>query len=151
MVGRRGEQATQLCSSLSERYDEGIPSINRFFLTLFAEISCLFDEIYLDNPPTALELFRAAERIQPVWRRIGKILGPEPFQFYQLHAFEEKRNDQDRALDMLDAWANKFGKRATRRHFITAMKNVGCSTETIASIFSVSFFFLFFIYSCYWF
>ncbi|XP_065839615.1 death-associated protein kinase 1-like [Oscarella lobularis] len=119
---RRCEQATQLCSSLSERNDE--------------EISCLFDEIYLDNPPTALEQFRAAERIQPVWRRIGKILGPEPFQFYQLHAFEEKRNDQDRALDMLDAWANKFGKRATRRHFITAMKNVGCSTETIASIFS---------------
>ncbi|XP_065831509.1 uncharacterized protein [Oscarella lobularis] len=95
------------------------------------EISCLFDE----DPMTALERFQAAKRIQPVWNRVGRVLGPEPFEDFEMHAFGEKRNDHDRALDMLDAWANKFGRGATRRQFIAAARDVGYS-NAVASIFS---------------
>ena len=89
---------------------------------------------------TEPEILRAAERIQPVWKLVGRSLGPEPFQRFQLHAFGEKQNDHERALDMLDAWANKFGIRATRRHFIASMKGVGYLKE-VASIFSGKFLF----------
>ncbi|XP_065830423.1 uncharacterized protein [Oscarella lobularis] len=118
---RRVEQATGPLSALSTSDDE--------------EISSLFDEDYLDEPLTGREIFRAAERIQPVWNLVGRVLGPEPFQRFQLHAFGEKKNDHERALDMLDAWANQFGRRATRRHFIASMRDVGYLKE-VASIFS---------------
>ena len=89
---------------------------------------------------TALERFQAAKRIQPVWNRVGRVLGPEPFEDFEMHAFGEKRNDHDRALDMLDAWANKFGRGATRRQFIAAARDVGYS-NAVASIFSGKFLF----------
>ena len=89
---------------------------------------------------TGREIFRAAERIQPVWNLVGRVLEPEPFQHFQLHAFGEKKNDHERALDMLDAWANTFGRRATRRHFIASMRDVGYLKE-VASIFSGKFLF----------
>ena len=86
---------------------------------------------------TLTERFRAAQRIQPKWRSIGRILGPEPFEPFEIHAFGEKRNDKDAALEMLDAWTDKFGGRATRRHFVDAVKDpdVGYS-NTVAAIFS---------------
>ena len=92
---------------------------------------------------TSMERFRAAQRIQPKWRSIGRILGPEPFESFEIHAFGEKRNDKDAALEMLDAWANKFGGRATRRHFVDAVKDpdVGYS-NIVAVIFSGKFLFV---------
>ncbi|XP_065835188.1 death-associated protein kinase 1-like isoform X2 [Oscarella lobularis] len=84
---------------------------------------------YLDASPNSDEKFKVAERIQSVWNRIGRILGPEPFKHYQLHAFGEKRTDLDRAFAMLDAWASEFGRSATRRQLIKAMKRVGCLAD----------------------
>ncbi|XP_065835690.1 uncharacterized protein [Oscarella lobularis] len=101
------------------------------------DVAFVFDNEFLDTPMTSQERLRAALRIQPNWSIIGRILGPKPFEHFEMHAFEEKRNNRDRALDMLDAWANKFGARATRRHFINAVKDpdVGYSDE-VANIFS---------------
>ena len=103
----------------------------------FLDVAFVFDNEFLDTPMTSQERLRAALRIQPNWSIIGRILGPKPFEHFEMHAFEEKRNNRDRALDMLDAWANKFGTRATRRHFINAVKDpdVGYSDE-VANIFS---------------
>ncbi|XP_065835879.1 uncharacterized protein [Oscarella lobularis] len=92
---------------------------------------------YLDGPVTSHERFEAAERIQPIWKQIGRVLGPEPFKHYELHAFGEKANDRERALEMLEAWAMKFGRRATRGQLIDAMMRFDYSTE-VAEIFSVS-------------
>ena len=108
-----------------------------FISALFLDVAFSFDDEFLNTPMTSQERLRAAQRIQPKWSIIGRILGPEPFEHFEMHAFEEKRTDHDRALDMLDAWADKFGTRATRRHFINAVKDpdVGYSNE-VATIFS---------------
>ena len=107
------------------------------FYLLSLDVISLFGDKFLDTPMTLHERFRAAQRIQPKWSSIGRILEPEPFEHFEIHAFGEKRSDNDRALEMLDAWANKFGARATRRHFINAMKDpdVGYSNE-VAPIFA---------------
>ena len=90
---------------------------------------------YLDAPVTSCERFEAAERIQPIWKQIGRVLGPQPFEHYHIHAFGEKANDRERALEMLEAWAKKFGRRATRGQLIDAMMRFDYSTE-VAEIFS---------------
>ena len=90
---------------------------------------------YLDAPVTSRERFEAAERIQPIWEQIGRVLGPEPFKHYELHAFGERRNDRERALEMLEAWAMKFGNGATREQLIDAMMRFNYSTE-VTEIFS---------------
>ena len=104
----------------------------------------LFNDEFLDKPMTPQERFRAAQQIQSKWSNIGRILGPEPFEPFEIYAFGERRSDNDGALQMLDAWANKFDTRATRRHFINAIKNpeIGCSTE-VAAIFSGKLFVVF--------
>ena len=87
------------------------------------------------------ERFRAAQRIRAKWRNVGRILEPEPFEHNEIYAFGEKGNDSDRAaVEMLEAWANKFGKKATRRHFINATNDpdVGYSNE-VPEIFSGKF------------
>ena len=97
---------------------------------------------------TGPEILRAAERIQPVWKLVGRSLGPESFQRFQLHSFGETQNDHERALDMLDALANKFGRRATPSHFISSMKDVGyLKKKEVASIFSGKY--LFFCFNFY--
>ena len=106
----------------------------------FLDVLSLLDDEFLDKPMTSKERVKAAERIQPKWRIFGRILRPEPFADFEIYAFEEKRTERDRALDMLDAWAKRFGKRATRRHFIYALEDttIGYSDE-VAAIFSGSF------------
>ena len=92
---------------------------------------------------TPQERFRAAKRIQAEWRSIARILKPEPFRLHDIHAFGEKGNDSERAVEMLEAWASKFGNKATRRHFINAVNDpdVGYS-NVVADIFSGKFLFV---------
>ena len=111
-----------------------------FISAPFLDVAFSFDDEFLDKPMTLRERFRAAQRTQPKWRSIGRILGPEPFEHFEIHAFGEQRNDVDRAVEMLDAWADKFGMRATRRHFINAVTDpdIGYSNE-VPAIFSGKF------------
>ena len=99
-----------------------------------------FGDEFLDTPMTAREKVRAAQRIQAKWRIVAKILEPEPFKHYEIHAFGEKGNDSERAIEMLEAWESKFGNRAIRRHFINAVNDpdVGYSNE-VPEIFSGKF------------
>ena len=81
---------------------------------------------------TSLERFRAAQRIRAKWRNVGRILEPKPsFTHDEIHAFGKQHSDSEPAVEMLEAWASKFGNRATRRHFISAMNDpdVGYSNE----------------------
>ena len=89
---------------------------------------------------TSIERFRAAKRIQADWRSIARLLKPEPFRRHEIHAFGEQHNDSERALEMLEAWTDKFGNRATRRHFINAVNDpdVGYS-NIVPDIFSGKF------------
>ena len=123
-----------------EREGEGVYFLLIHVYLLSLDVTSLFGDEFLDTPMISLERCRAAQRIQPKWRSIGRILGPKPFEHFEIHAFGEQRNDIDRALEMLDAWANKFGSKATRRHFINALKDpdVGYSYE-VAAIFSGKF------------
>ncbi|XP_065835304.1 death-associated protein kinase 1-like isoform X2 [Oscarella lobularis] len=98
------------------------------------EHACLFDDEYLDTPVTSRERFEASRRIQSIWKQIGRVLEPEPYKHYDLHTFGDKRSDMEAALEMLDAWADNFGARATRRRLIDAMKYLGYSAE-VAEIF----------------
>eukprot|EP00118_Oscarella_pearsei_P008581 m.45158 g.45158 ORF g.45158 m.45158 type:complete len:225 (+) comp33568_c1_seq2:59-733(+) len=76
------------------------------------------------------EIIEVAKRIQHIWKLIAKQLGPEPkFESYELHAFEEERNDRNRAQAMLEAWQEKHSKRATRREVILAMKKEKLITQ----------------------
>ena len=80
---------------------------------------------------TSLERFRAAQRIQAKWRSIATLLEMKAFRHNEIH------DDSERALEMLEAWANKFGDKATRRRFITALKDAGVGySNEIAEIFS---------------
>ena len=83
---------------------------------------------------TSIERFRAAQRIQ------ARILKPEPFEHNKIQSLGEQCNDSERAVEMLETWANKFGVRATRRHFIDAVKDpdVGYS-NVVPDIFSGKF------------
>ncbi|XP_065835673.1 uncharacterized protein [Oscarella lobularis] len=79
-------------------------------------------ELYFDMPVTKDEIIEAAKRIPAEWRRIGRILGPEPtFREYHLDECETERELRDRAQKMLNKWTEKHGVRATRRHLIEAM------------------------------
>ena len=97
----------------------------------FLDATSSFKDEFFDTPMTPQERSRAAQCIQPKWHNIGRILGPEPFEPFEIYAFGEKRSDIDGALQMLDSWVNKFGARATRRHFINAVKDpdVGYSNK----------------------
>ena len=67
-----------------------------------------------------------ANKIRAKWRRVGEVLGPDPkFEDDELDGFGEKENNRDRAQAMLDAWAQKHYKRATRRMLILALKKEG--------------------------
>ncbi|XP_065831298.1 uncharacterized protein [Oscarella lobularis] len=84
---------------------------------------------FLDEMVTKDERRDVARRMKANWRRVGDILGPNPmFQSYDLNSFEEKRNNQDRAQAMLDAWSQKHLKKATRRVLIRALKEEGYGT-----------------------
>ena len=98
---------------------------------MFIDVTSSFSDEFLDTPMTSLERFRAAQRIRAKWRNVGRILEPKPFTHNEIHAFGEQRNDSERAVEMLEAWASKFGNKATRRHFINAMNDpdVGYSNE----------------------
>ncbi|XP_065827250.1 uncharacterized protein [Oscarella lobularis] len=64
-----------------------------------------------------------AQRIRANWRSVGEVLGPDPtFEDHELDGFGEKESKRDRAQAMLDAWARKHHKRATRRMLILALK-----------------------------
>ncbi|XP_065835186.1 death-associated protein kinase 1-like isoform X2 [Oscarella lobularis] len=77
---------------------------------------------YLDVPVTLEDRIDAAKRIPAEWRRIGRILEPEPkFREYDLDVFEQEHDLRDRAQKMLDKWAEKHGSRATRKRLIDAM------------------------------
>ena len=73
-------------------------------------------------PVTSEERRQTARRIPAEWRRIGRILGPEPkLREYDLEECELICEPRDRALVMLNEWAKKHGNKATRRHLIDAM------------------------------
>ena len=73
-------------------------------------------------PVTLEDRIDAAKRIPAEWRRIGRILEPEPkFREYDLDVFEQEHDLRDRAQKMLDKWAEKHGSRATRKRLIDAM------------------------------
>ena len=94
------------------------------------------ENIDLDKEVTRDEIREAAKRIRSYWRRVGEILGPKPlFESHNLDGFEEKKDDRDRAQAMLDAWANKHHKKATRRCLIRAMKEEDHAADA-AKIFS---------------
>ena len=98
---------------------------------------CLFDSflsvVYmlpsgssLDDVVSDDERIDVAKEIRAKWRHVGEALGPDPkFRANDLDGFEEKKNNRDRAQAMLDAWAQKHHKRATRRQLILALKKEG--------------------------
>ena len=78
---------------------------------------------FIDEMVTKDELWDVAKEIRAKWRHVGEALGPDPkFRASDLDGFEEKKNNRDRAQAMLDAWAQKHHKRATRRVLIFALK-----------------------------
>ena len=80
----------------------------------------------LDDVVSAEEGMAVASEIRANWRHVGKALGPDPkFKSGDLDGFGEKENNRDRAQAMLDAWAQKHHKKATRRQLILALKKEG--------------------------
>ena len=93
---------------------------------------------YLDVKVTPKERIEVAIRIPVEWRRIGRILGPEPtFKEYDLDACEQGRQGRDCAQEMLNKWAVKYDKEATRRHLIDAMIKEGLK-ERASEVFEMS-------------
>lgn len=90
---------------------------------------------YLDRAVTRIERIKAAKRIRSYWRRVGRILGPKPFEEHELNVFEEKKKKSDQAQAMLHAWAKKYRKKATRRCLIEAMVKEG-ALAAAAEVFS---------------
>ena len=85
---------------------------------------------YLNEAVSRDEIREAAKRIQSYWRRVGEILGPKPlFESYDLDGYEEKKDGRDQAHAMLDAWAQKKDKKATRRYLIEAMDKEGHAVD----------------------
>ncbi|XP_065845380.1 uncharacterized protein [Oscarella lobularis] len=81
---------------------------------------------YLNEIVSKVERRAVAQRIRAKWRRVGQVLGPDPtFEDHELDGFEEKRDNRDRAQAMLDAWAEKHHKKATRTMLIIALKEEG--------------------------
>ena len=84
---------------------------------------------WLDEVTSPDERFSVAKEIgrKSKWRHVGETLGPDPkFTAGELNVFEEeKNNSRDRAQTMLDAWAEKKDKKATRRMLILALKEEG--------------------------
>ena len=69
------------------------------------------------------ELRSVAKRIGRYWRHVGETLGPEPkFTPIELDDFETKGSNRDQAQAMLNTWAEKHHKNATRRMLILALK-----------------------------
>ena len=80
----------------------------------------------LDDVVSAEERRAVAKEIRANWRHIGEALGPDPkFRASDLDGFEEKGNNRDRAQAMLDAWAERHHKGATRKMLILALKEEG--------------------------
>ena len=80
----------------------------------------------LDDVVSAEERIAVAREIGAKWRRVGQALGPDPkFRVSDLDSFGEKENNRDRAQAMLDDWAEKHHKRATRKMLILALKKEG--------------------------
>ena len=80
----------------------------------------------LDDVVSAEERMAVAREIRANWRHVGEVLGPDPkFRASDLDGFGEKENNRDRGQAMLDAWAERHHKRATRKMLILALKKEG--------------------------
>ena len=78
---------------------------------------------WLDEVVPPEERLSVAKNIGRYWRHVGEALGPEPkFEPTELDDFEEKDSNRDRARAMLNRWAQKKHKKATRRMLILALK-----------------------------
>ena len=78
---------------------------------------------YLDGKASPDELRSVAKQIGRYWRHVGGALGPDPkFGPTELDSFEDKGSDRNSALTMLNTWAQKKHKKATRRMLILALK-----------------------------
>ena len=92
----------------------------------------------LDVKVTPMERIEVARRIPAEWRRIGRILGPEPtFKEYDLDECEQGRQGRDCAQEMLRKWAEKYDNEATRRHLIDAMIKEGLKARA-SEVFQMS-------------
>ena len=76
----------------------------------------------LDRVTSKDERIALAKKIRAKWRHVGEALGLEDD---ELDGFAEKKDDRDRAQAMLDAWAQKKHKNATRKMLILALKKEG--------------------------
>ena len=78
---------------------------------------------FLDDVVSADERSAVAREIRANWRHVGEALGSDQkFKAGDLDGFGEKENNRDCAQAMLDAWAQKHHKKATRRILILALK-----------------------------
>ena len=78
---------------------------------------------WLDEVASPDELHDVAKSIGRHWRHVGGALGPDPkFEPTELDSFEAKSSDRNRAQEMLNTWAQKHHKNATRRMLILALK-----------------------------
>ena len=77
----------------------------------------------LDEVVSSEEQLSVARKIGGKWRHVGEVLGPDPkFTPNELEDFAERGGNRDRALAMLNTWAEKYHKNATRRMLILALK-----------------------------
>ena len=77
----------------------------------------------LNEVVSSEERLSVARKIGGKWRHVGEVLGPDPkFTPNELDDFEEKDSNRDRAQAMLNRWAQKKHKKATRRMLILALK-----------------------------
>ena len=86
----------------------------------------------LDRVTSKDERIDVAKKIRANWRHVGKALGLEDD---ELDGFKEESNNRDRAQAMLDAWAQKKHKNATRKMLILALKKEGYG-KVISDVFN---------------
>ena len=80
-------------------------------------------EDQLDNVVSPDEQSDVARGIGRGWRHVGAALGPDPkFTPIELDSFEDRDSDRNSALKMLNTWAEKHHKNATRRMLILALR-----------------------------
>ena len=78
---------------------------------------------WLEEVVSPEERLSVAKRIGHHWQHVGETLGPDPkFTTIDLDDFKAKGSDRDRAQTMLNTWAEKHHKNATRRMLILALK-----------------------------
>ena len=78
---------------------------------------------WLDEKVSSDERRHVATQIGEKWRHVGEVLMPEPrFTYDELDIFEEKSSNRNRAHAMLNEWAQRHHRNATRRMLIGALR-----------------------------